>query len=114
MHPSEPAGYLRNGGGRIRHALVAGRHGAGHRGLGSRVVCEDESGNVGRLLFWAELSLKKGGLFGTAKSEFQTDDAATEEAEIGRRDFVSVQPNPHLREICAEQDFSRLIRLSLD
>ena len=61
------------------------------------------------MTFWAELPLKKGGLFGAAETDFQTDDRAAEEAEISRRDFVSVQPNPHLDEIFAEQGFGRLI-----
>ena len=72
------------------------------------MVCEDQRDNGGRLIFWAKLLLKKGGLFGTAKSDFQTDNRPTEEVEFSRRDFVSIQPDPHLGEIFAEQGFSGL------
>ena len=69
------------------------------------MVCEDQRDNGGRLIFWAKLLLKKGGLFGATKTDFQTDDRAAEEAEISRRDFVSVQPSPHLDEIFTERAF---------
>ena len=72
------------------------------------MVCEDQRDNGGRLIFWAKLLLKKGGLFGTAKSDFQTDNRPTEEVEFSRRHFVSIQPDPHLGEILAEQGFSGL------